>query len=828
MSPKNSKKSKGGAPKKAAKTTPKQRPSPKVKKPSTQKIAPKKMACMLTPEMTRRDEMDCLAPVQPVKFLKGSFAQSWGNLIDVIDSFLKIAAVHDPSLFMYDTDISGGTTAPSIGFSHARALWVLICQYFLFRRGIIVSTSSSRSTFVPPTKQLPIGIAKILQYYQPYVDPHTGAQYKVMMDVYPESELYWDYPSIDRTVIGTISTLSLSHPRFHVLSHPAKGLGDGLGQPLDAGIRDYETSGQVLSAKTDVYAEVEAMTPEEITTILSLFPVVDVDQLPTVAPDASMYCNYTPTGITCPVGSFDANIATLLNTDYSTDDDALKHPFIKPKVPIGIKKTFSNVADYTQNFENSDAYQTLLRNNYAYIMKKATHFSNGCWHECLAKGDFSGIRSLTVMGSQINTKLIGDAIAQLCPLHLNNPSDPSASVRTYWSFVTQCWGVICRRIHKVDVITDANTTHNGEYYNYYNGYGANSQYEQFKLPASLATTLNSIGPIVVKGYLYIPYFGKDPGHWLQSLSTTGVWDLLAGEAATIAKFGQSQWEYTGSKNVTYAGGGPISWDNTALPCKLPTTTFISFLTSNSQNMVSMPYNQGISPSPATLGNPYFILTPVILEAKKPLSTSSQAINGWYNSIQMARTGGVPRICTPLMEGKMAMQNGIISADLAPNLLYPCRAVLSLEIDLGFNLSQITYTGPVGNQNFVAMRQAMSDNATRGSVRTTKEGVKPLFSVKDGDFKSMAKFIVKNADELVQVTRRTKNLHKSEILPQIVDSVVQLADFAIDPSIEKGVTMLTDTIKGVSAVGTFVSHTLPKALKLIEHPNKLFKAIHHIF
>jgi hypothetical protein len=818
---------KGGQKKKTApQSKPKAKPA---SAPRTQKKgkAPKRKACMLTEALDKRDKMECLAPVQPVKNLKNDFAQSWGNLLDVIDAHLKIASVHFPNAFIYDTDSTGALLPPSVPFSHARSLWILICQYFLFRRGVISSINSDKSTFVPPTKMLPVGIAKFLQHFLPYVDPATGAQYKVIMSAYPTDEVYWDYPSVDKTVDEAVyASTGLSHPRRYALSHPANVLGAAPAtfQPKDAGIEDYQRSGQTLGSTIDVYTAVQDMGNAEITNILSLFTVVDVDQIPARAPDASMFSIYNDLGVTNPCPEFDAGMSILLNTTVTNADKGFCHPYIKPKPPISLEKTFDNEGPETTTFTTSDKYQTILRNVYAYLMCHATHFSNKHWYDCLKKSAFEQVRSFTIIGSHIDLGAIGDSIAQLCSLHLNNPSDPSASVRTYWAFVIQCWGVIMRRIHKTDVITDANTTSSGNFLNYYNGYTANAQYEQFKLPASLATSLNSLGPVVVKGYLYIPYLKTDPGSWLEALTPAGVWDNTV---SGTTKFGQSQWQYTGSKNITYPNGTPITYEPDGRQGKLP-TTFVQFLTSQFQNMVSLPYNQGIEATAQVLGNPYYILNPSTIEVKKSYEGAQSAVNGWYSQVHYARTGCMPRICTPEVDGKMSVQNSYITSEQYTPLLIPCKAIIDLEVATSFNLSQITYTGLVGNQNFVAMRQAMSDTKTRGSVKTTKDGIKPLFKMEDGTLKSMASFIVENANSLSTITRKTKNIHKSELLPQILDGVIQVSDFVLDPSIEKSVTLLTDTIRGVSAAGSFITHTVPKALKLIEHPNRLFKAVQHLF
>jgi hypothetical protein len=302
-------------------------------------------------------------------------------------------------------------------------------------------------------------------------------------------------------------------------------------------------------------------------------------------------------------------------------------------------------------------------------------------------------------------------------------------------------------------------------------------------------------------------------------------NLVSGSNPTL--FGQSQWQYTGSKNITYSNGTPITYQPDGLPGKLP-SSFASFLTSQFQNMVSMPYNQGIEVTTKVLGNPYYILNPSLVEVKKSFETANAATNGWYSETHYTRTGCTPRICTPEVDGKMSVQNSLITVSPASDLLYPCKAIIDLEVSIGFNLSQITYTGLVGNQNFVAMRQAMSDNKTRGSVKTTKDGIKPLFKIEDGSLKSMASYIVENANSLSTITRKTKNLHKSELLPQIVDGIIQVSDFILDPSVAKSVTLINDTIKGVSAAGSFITHTIPKALKLIEHPNRLLKTVQHLF
>jgi len=563
-----------------------------------------------------------------------------------------------------------------------------------------------------------------------------------------------------------------------------------------------------------VYVQVLAMDNAEVTLIDSLYPSVSIDKMHNFASDASLYSVVSTRAVTNPCPNFCASMAVLLSEAASIADEDSPHPFSQPfpvvRVEVDIGSAHLDGSTYEER-------RLMMMNLYSYLTSHSLSFDDRPWPFLLADSPFKLVRNLGIIGTGLDSNLIGDAIAQLYPIIVNLVSAPTASIRRYWAFSMMCWGAVMRRCHKFDVVFDAAGKTGGTYENRYNGYTADAMFDKILVPATIRSMMTGLGPVVINGTVYMPHFQQDVGSMMNAISNTGVWEPVQDESvpATIGK-GSSQ--FNGTKTITWNDGSPITYNSAYNYGKL-SFSLTRYIAGIYQEIKEIPYAQGLAPPMEPLGDPNIILCPVLIEREKSLAVSSQTqVNGWYPGWNYNRVGATPRICMPEGSFNIAVCYGVVSALLDTTIAYPCRMAVQLQAYQTFFLTQIDITGTAGSTEFVATRQAFMETeqslANSRKPKTTKEGVSGPKRT-DARTKAVSDVVVDAANRLAQPAKK-HNHHKNfgEILGSLVKGGLQLAT---DPSLSNILKMSHQLVTGVSFVGHNVAHHVPDLLKVIKDP-----------
>jgi hypothetical protein len=546
-----------GTPKSMPKAAPKNR-SKKVKKAMAKMQAQKSYSSdkslntIIAKETTFRARAGCLSPNEIIITL--SFANSWQVIIDTIDQFLQQAQIEKPQMFQR-ANIDGSATLaniapPTVEFIAARAAWFMAAYSYLVRIGVVIGANVSQVQVIPGIT-LPNGLAKFIQHFAPYYDTVTGTCYKFALPLLDTTtyNVYPAYPDISQAItqLGTIATVFNARINAYLI-HPCLYV-DGTNNNTDFATATgrinptYGLPSPNTPTNLSAYVQTNLSTNTTIkNNINKLYNGVDPFDILRFAPDASFYAQMTSEGSTCPCPNTN-NIMTLIGPQLLADnaqaDAGVGYPFIKAFPPIGLNKPGSI---FTLPAQYALAYRKLyavLSGQVTKYVPRATSLS-----QLRLTQSYGTLKTFEVTGVQIAYPVIAERITEYLQNLNGNGNIPT--VMTLFGLIQTFWCEIISRVASYDWIADTN--------NAYSGYAMGSN-STMKLPLTLASMISAVGPIVVNGSLYIPYFSSIVTTWYNSVNA-GNWTTSPnGNASTV----QTQMFYSTGQSVPIidAAGAPI-------------------------------------------------------------------------------------------------------------------------------------------------------------------------------------------------------------------------------------------------------------------------------
>jgi len=369
---------------------------------------------------------------------------------------------------------------------------------------------------------VPVGLAKIFQQYAPYVDPLTGTVYQYTTTV-ADPSYYSGYGSIDvssfvgsgvyiRSIL-TSPSVDLNCPLVMTLIHPRY---TGLSEPY---VYPWQQDTSVVSAPTQVTlsSTLNSILSSSLDVVNSLFPVcVSVDDIPILAPDASLYCLIDEPNniIMSPCADFSRSMAYMLGST------GIPATLIQSFLPYN--KSFPVIrCNQNQTTSYYSKAQTLF-NVYAFMTTHAEKWVNGKAKLLMERaGDLSGAYSFSYRSTEVSPvspTSISRLVTQMIRSDAWNGTD-SETQNMLYSFLLLLWNTYAIRMAPFASIPVYGSV---DYYYLLTGvtgcvnlylnttyFYASSASNNQRVPPLWNQVLNEAGPIVVGKRVLFPNFSSD-------------------------------------------------------------------------------------------------------------------------------------------------------------------------------------------------------------------------------------------------------------------------------------------------------------------------------
>lgn len=485
--------------------------------------------------------------------IKLVFGASWYYVLQMIDKFLAAAQVEKPNLFLRPQTFASptyvGTQSPEIPFVIARSCYLMAAMEYFVRLRMIPTLSLQNVQVIPGIK-LPVGLAKYLQQFAPYVDTTTGSTVRFEFPPLPSDtmKVYTNYPDISQAISVFDPSLltNLNAETGTYLIHPSQYVSASVTHLDFVTVANHNNPSYPIDTTTNVILLddlVPTITTLQKEAVNKLFVGVAPGDIDNYSPDASFYTQVTNRGITCPFPDFDACIAMIgpgYVGDTANTDFGVSYPFIAGIPAIGYRKSLGS-------YVNLDDKRALLMQTFATLLGNCIRYCGPCTSVGSLKETvcFGKINSLEVMGVQVSPVMVVERLAQYVASLSNNNAEAlgvvnplSTSPTNLFGLTTTYWQAVLRRVAIWDQMVDRN--------NMYGGYAQGGASMNARFPDMLSHVVSGIGPVIIKGKLYIPYFASHPLHWADVIDGTGKWNMVSNSLATITNGKCGYSVYSGS------------------------------------------------------------------------------------------------------------------------------------------------------------------------------------------------------------------------------------------------------------------------------------------
>jgi len=588
-------------------TVTKQKPPKASKKNRLRKRMAKQNALDLGKSMdVSRSARGCIQPTATIVPL--SFTNSWGVILDTIDALLRQLQLRKPDNFNRPVDSFGNPQLPTIRFNAVRTAWLLAVQAYWYQRGVITSNDTT-SLFQPTGIQIPNSLAKVAQQFLPYVDPMTGAVYKFQIfPLDPAFNALTNYPDVSFSVTSVTGLNRQNcinfpgeyyhvHPSNHNKITPSSPFQD-LGKAPDGFNPVYVfPTNPAFKTLIQYFSTIFA---GEMTAINSLCSAVDYKQLPNFAPDASAYAWVTENGISCFTPNFEPTMAIItgFNGALGTVVDVNNnYPFVKPLPVVRVVKSDGAFSYFDGTLRG------ILLNIYAYLTVGVSKFVgsfNGVqqlkYTEC-----YGGIKRFDVVGTQIESNLVSNCLSSIIDT-LGSSKDANSTNtndNSIYALIHIFWASVIFRLFMTDAITDVNNKYVAQSYS--------PLLPSCSIPGTLARAISGLGPCVINGGLYIPYWRNSAVIWNVNISALGVFSPPPTVPYETTVWNSFYAKKTGSWTITDNDNNPIVQSPNIIFGCLSTLLFPTFF-NYAVNMPGSNYSRWTTKPVTCLGTPNKLTT----------------------------------------------------------------------------------------------------------------------------------------------------------------------------------------------------------------------------
>ena len=460
------------------------------------------------------------------------------SIFKIIDEFVFRAIVLKPQLFSYTSN-----TSPRVYPAALRGFWFGCFQYYMWKIGCCEGDYPLPTGY--GTCSIPLGLAKVFQYFAPYVDPATGSEFRHSITV-TDPNIYTDYASVDMRGILGYRVVPWEKPWFELNSPldrfliSAANMG---GQMIDYGAAEgmqATVDGPFNSVLWSEYFSAPDSTGK-FRAMQSVFDSnITVNEIPSNSPDGSAHCLVLDNVIASPVPNYSKSMAFMLSP-LTTDNQYAPDQDINYLYDSGIPVV--RVPSRSGQQEPSDVKAKTLRSVYAYM----TSFSQK-WVPDQAKflmldaGDLSGATSFSYRHSEVSSYRFARVVMSAIVTDIWSGSGLEVTNKIF-SLVQLAWSAYFQRLFPLACIPHATP----ENYGYLSQtlpvvscyYHSSSIVTTARFPIIIAQALSKIGIIRVGTKLIFPtdwQLGRmntttrydatadgSTGGWTDAVAPSGIW-----------------------------------------------------------------------------------------------------------------------------------------------------------------------------------------------------------------------------------------------------------------------------------------------------------------
>jgi hypothetical protein len=523
-----------GAPRKAPQRRKKQRSLVKpVRRPRTDVVSA--IASKFSGQFKEAKSEECVDPtIQSVRASDTTYLA----VLAAIDEFLAVMMRNKPTLFTW----RDATNGPTVPFNMARALYLTGFQWYMW------NLQCMSSNYLGPTSigklKIPLGLAKIFQQYAPYCDPITGSTYRTIVNAI-NYNVNVEYPDVDTNTGGAPLT-NLNAPYRRYLIHASRW--SGATTYIDFCSNGNKSVTPYTSSVTDFFLVYNNPTllPESVSRSLeAMCTTVAIQEIPKYAPDASAYCDCSPSVVSCPVPSFRADMGIICNgpPGLNPPDLLCMNAYDKPFPVVRINQGGVETTD------TGAKYQTLV-SVYAALTFNSTAWESGDAISLLRScKEFRTVTEISYREATIDFTKMARKVFQIYKLgtFVNNQEGDNTS----FAFSMFAWSALFSRLVPYATLSCSSDIGSNICF-----WVDNLSNISFKFPAALLRVLSSVGPTVQDGKVYFPALASfvnssvaNNNGWTSTLSTTGVWNV----GTTAFSLAPGVTPVSGPQTISYPG-----------------------------------------------------------------------------------------------------------------------------------------------------------------------------------------------------------------------------------------------------------------------------------